>query len=248
MAVPKKIVDESLEALSELASKAYKPKYNIDLSDLESPEQAYQRIYGTASEKPKKAPEIEKPITNTSSQAKDLTGTACLPCMVNHFSVCAGLLSDEAIRFARREGIASEEVIRRISRCQDQLNAMEREDLAVEKVAQLPEWEKKLASEIQNESAKIRHKLENITSIQDLEDVGVDIKRVRDELGKKWFKTRLGGKSEECKECNAVETLKDYLARKKESVEDKLKSLSPEQRKQVKERAKELIDKELGNG
>jgi hypothetical protein len=175
----KKFIAEGIEALSDLASRAYKPKYQIDLSDMESPEQAFQRIY-------KKSSKVED-----TRQLAEARGTACIPCVLNHYSVCAGLLSDEAIRFARREGLDSDEVIRRISRCQDQLNAMEREDLAVEKVAKLPEWEKKIAIEIQNESARIRHALENITSLEELENIAMEIKRVRDELGNKWFKTRM---------------------------------------------------------
>jgi len=210
--VPKPIINESIDAISELVSKGYNPSYKLDLSDLESPEQAFNRIYKTPSEKPQKAPDkktTNKPPQEATPQNSSLRGTACVTCSINHLSACAGLLSDEAIRFARREGVTSEEVIRRISRCQDQLNAMEREDLAVEKVAQLPDWEKKLAIEAQNKSAEIRHKLENISSIEDLENVALEIKTVRDELGKKWFKT-LVQKKTKCEECDILESLRDY--------------------------------------
>jgi hypothetical protein len=118
-------------------------------------------------------------------------GTACIPCCVHHFSTCAGLISDEAIRMARRHGIDYQEVINRILKCFAQLNAMEREDLAVEKVQNLSGWEKDLAIYAQNKGAEIRHILDNISSIDDLERAAVEISQAQDYVGGEWLKHRL---------------------------------------------------------
>ena len=120
-------------------------------------------------------------------------GKACIPCAINHFSTCAGLISDEAIRMAKRGRISKEEIIRRISRCQDQLNAMEREDLAVEKLQALEPWEREIAIYTQTESAKIRHELEGLSSTDDLEPIALRIREIREKIGKDYFTQRLKG-------------------------------------------------------
>lgn len=117
-------------------------------------------------------------------------GTACLPCVNGHFSVCSGLISDEAIRMARRHGIGDEE-ISRINKCLDQLNAMEREDLSIDKISELPQWEKDLALYAQSESAEIRHGLEHLESVDDLEHVALKIKKARMTVGQTYFKNKL---------------------------------------------------------
>ena len=138
------------------------------------------------------------------------SGKACIPCCIDHFSTCSGLLSDEAIRFARRHGIANNETIQRISACIDQLNAMERGDLAVEKIADLPDWEKDLAIHSQNQGADIRHKLTNISDIEDLEKVSVQIKNIRQKIGKEWYKRRLANLGKETK--SSAPTLEEAKA------------------------------------
>jgi len=134
--------------------------------------------------------EVTPPETSQGTAEKAEEGTACLPCINSHFSVCSGLISDEALRMARRHGIGDEE-IRRINKCLDQLNAMEREDLAIEKIKDLPPWEKEIAIYAQNESADIRHGLETLTSVDDLEKVAIRIKDSRIRIGSRWFKGKL---------------------------------------------------------
>ncbi|MBA7608582.1 hypothetical protein ES703_15760 [subsurface metagenome] len=120
-------------------------------------------------------------------------GTACVPCCSDHFSTCAGLISDEAMRMVRRKGIQDQEVIQRILACSDQLNAMERDDLAPSKIQELPPWEKELAIYAQNKGAEIRHLLNNISSVEDLEKAATEIKQARDYIGSEWHKGRLAG-------------------------------------------------------
>lgn len=137
-----------------------------------------------------KAPTTKEATKVVTEQQTKQEGTACIPCVNGHFSVCSGLISDEAIRMARRHGIGNEE-ISRINKCLDQLNAMEREDLAVDKLDKLPQWEKDLAIYAQAESAGIRHSLETLTSVDDLETVALKIKRTREKIGLTFFKEKL---------------------------------------------------------
>lgn len=164
---------------------------------------------------------LEKPIPEESSQIIELTeekvestdkpekatdGTACIPCVNNHFSVCSGLISDEALRMARRKGIGDEE-IRRINKCLDQLNAMEREDLAIENIKGLSEWERDLAIYAQNESAGIRHTLESLTSVDDLEIAAIKINKARNKIGGEYFKKKLSNMPKEEKVKIAVKAI-----------------------------------------
>ena len=92
---------------------------------------------------------------------------------------------------ARRKGIADKEVIQRILDCGSQLNAMEREDLSVEKIAGLSKWEKDIAIYAQNRGAEIRHKLNSIESVEDLETIGIELKQARDKIGSEYIRGRL---------------------------------------------------------
>lgn len=126
-------------------------------------------------------------------------GTACIPCASDHFSTCAGLVSDEAIRFARREGIGSEEVVRRLQKCADQLNAMEREDLSLEKTQGLPEWAQELVQYAQNQGAKIRHMINGVETVEDLERIASEITTARSTLWSEYTKKRLASMTKEQK-------------------------------------------------
>jgi hypothetical protein len=146
-------------------------------------------------------------------------GTACVPCVSDHFSTCAGLISDEAVRMARRHGIEYQEVIQRVLACSDQLNAMERDDLAVDKIQGLPEWEKELAIYAQNKGAEIRHLLNNISSVEDLERAAIEIKQARNYIGSEWHKRRLASMG--------TEEMKS-IAQRAEAIRAKLGQEQPE--------------------
>lgn len=184
-----------------------------------------------------KAPERENMANMSHEPARAPTlksetvesGTACIPCCIDHFSTCSGLLSDEAIRFARRDGIANKETIKRIFACIDQLNAMEREDLTVEKMAGLPDWEKNLATYIQNQGADIRHKLTNISDTKNLEKVGIQIKNIRQEIGAEWYRRRLANLGKEAK--GSEPTLEEAKAEAAKIAEQEVEKLWQSQEK-----------------
>lgn len=114
----------------------------------------------------------------------------CVPCAIGHFGTCSGLLN-EAMRFAKKDGVGSGEVIDRVNMCLDELNAMERVDLRPELVLNLPDWEKELADRALVGSRSTRHGLESLTTVADLEKVAAVTQNTRNEVGRKWFKERL---------------------------------------------------------
>lgn len=123
----------------------------------------------------------------------------CVPCAIGHFGTCSGLLN-EAMRFAKKDGVGSSEVIDRVNMCLDELNAMERVDLRPELITDLPDWEKELANRALTASRATRHGLEGLTTGNDLEKVAASTQTARTEIGRGWFKERLARMPKEEKE------------------------------------------------
>jgi len=226
------ILKEGINVIGELAAKTHKPKYELDMSDLESPEQALKRIYGESTPKTapdeslalKEPPEKEKTRdyptqeaspsdatreTIATSSQKD-KGAACIPCTLSHTSACVGLLN-EAVRFAR-DDIANPEVLKRVDNCLSEIAAAERGDLIPENIQSLPPEQKKIAEDATIALRDIRHDLEWWKTKDDLENITAKISSLQHEMSKKWRMARLSDKEKE----------------------------------QVKKRAHELVDKELG--
>lgn len=207
----KEFIKESLEIVSELAAKTHKPGYELDLSDLESPEQAFERIYGKPTSKitptevlrQENPDETEKTGNHTTQEAtppnatRQSVATSCVPCSVGHFSTCSGLLN-EAMRFGRREGMTNE-VTDRIDKCIDELNSLERIDMTPEKMLNTPPAEKKIAEKAFAQSGALRHKLESVKDVGELEQIAADTEKYRRELGREWFKQRSSGEKEQVK-------------------------------------------------
>lgn len=152
---------------------------------LESPEEAFKRIYPEQKAEP--APEIVAP--QVSVITKQPVEVACVPCSVGHFSTSAGLLN-EAIRF-KKDGMRSREVLDRIAKVLEEQNSLERVDLTPEKLQSTPEWERALAEEALVESRRLRHKLEAIESIEQLEEIAATTETFYKDLSAAWFKQKL---------------------------------------------------------
>lgn len=133
------------------------------------------------------------------SDPSSTSGTACIPCSLNHLSTCAGLLS-EALRFARKDGIVSGEVVSRIGLCQDELNAMERVDLRPEVVMNLAPEDRELANRLLVEGRGLRHGLENMSSVLELEEAAGTTQSVRSSTSRDWMKIRLSRRSDKEKD------------------------------------------------
>lgn len=119
---------------------------------------------------------------------KSEVATACVACAVGHFSTSSGLLK-EALRF-KSKGITSNEIIDRIAGALEEQNTLEREDLTPEKIQQLPEWEKEIAEEALTQSRQLRHKLEVIQTIDELEQLAGDTRSYYLKLSRQWYRGR----------------------------------------------------------
>lgn len=124
---------------------------------------------------------------------------ACVPCGIGHFSTSAGVLN-EAVRF-KKEGLTSQQVLDRIAVAIKEQNALERVDLTPEKMRKLPEWEKSLAEAALLESRNLRHKLEKVSSMKELEGIAADTDEFYKKLNREWNTKRL----EECPTCSIDE-------------------------------------------
>lgn len=161
------------------------------------------------------SPTTEEPVSVPVSEKATGVATGCVPCSIGHLGTCSGLLN-EAMRFARKDGIQSEEVIGRVNMCLDELNALERVDLRPELIHGLPDWEKTLAEQSLDLSRSLRHDLEQLSDVPKLEEISANTQTTRQEIGKSWFKQRLSLMSPE----------------QREEVEKQLKLRAEEQRNQ----------------
>ena len=127
--------------------------------------------------------------SETSPSKATAIETGCVPCSLGHLGTCSGILN-EAMRFARKDGM-NVEVVDRINICLDELNAMERVDLRPQMIENLPGWEKELATETLNESRAIRHKLESVKTVEDLEHLAAKTQEIRNKVGRKWFGAKM---------------------------------------------------------
>jgi len=140
---------------------------------------------------------------------KIASARACLSCADDHWSTISGALS-EALRFARDEGISSDQVQGRIALARDEMNIMERVDLQPTAIAQLSGKEKELALWSLVHSRDFRHTVGNITTVDDLERAAARAKTLSEEHSKQYRQIRLSHR-EQCEECPSILDLRRFL-------------------------------------
>jgi len=157
-----------------------------------------------------KEPSPDQNVIST-SQASVSAGTACLPCSRDHLSTSSSALS-EGIRFAREKGIKDHEVMRRVRIALDELNAMERIDLAPEETAKLKGAEKELANWTLKQSRDLRHAITSIKDVETMEQAAATASQVTEE-----FMSRLWSiPEEECQTCGEIrESIRKFVERRK---------------------------------
>jgi len=148
-----------------------------------------------------KPEELEEPVKDMTPERVE-RGTACLACSSDHFSTTSGMLN-EALRF-KKEGMGSWEIQRRMGIALDELNAMERGDLHADQIARLTGKEKQLADEAKDDSRDLRHKINAIHSVEDLEKIAAEAANVRTKFMRNiWKIATLDGSAE--KLCNKLD-------------------------------------------
>lgn len=171
---------------------------------------------------PTRAPESPKeslppPTENSSSLTTEApqdsvsTGTACLPCCRDHLSTSSSVLS-EGIRFARDKGVKDPQAIRRIRIALDELNAMERIDLAPDEIVKLKGAERELADWVLKSSRDLRHAITAIKDIGTMEQAAAKTSSITEE-----FMSRLWAiPEEECETCGEVrESIRQFIEKRK---------------------------------
>jgi len=154
-------------------------------------------------------PPVETPPEEISSPVAK--GTACLPCSRDHLSTTSSALS-EGIRFARDKGVKDHEVMRRIRIGLDELNAMERIDLAPEETAKLKGAEKKLADWTLRQSRELRH---TITAIRDADTLAQAAARASS-ISVEFMNRLWAIPEEECETCGKLrDRLKEFIEKRK---------------------------------
>jgi len=138
------------------------------------------------------APPTHAAPSEKTSQTENIA-TACVPCALGHFSTSSGLLN-ECVRF-KEDGIDSNEILDRVAKILAEQNALERVDLTPEMIQRSPEWERKLAERALAESRRLRHKLEGLESIEQLEEAAASTASFYRKLNREWFKERLTRRS-----------------------------------------------------
>jgi hypothetical protein len=93
-------------------------------------------------------------------------------------------------------------VLDRIAKAIEEQNALERVDLAPEKMQNLQDWERSLAEEALTKSRELRHSLESIQNIEELESLAADTEEFYKYLNREWTTKRL----EECPTCQIKAT------------------------------------------
>lgn len=127
-----------------------------------------------------KAREVETPKVIVKHIDKPApSGTGCVPCSADHLSTIVASLN-EAMRFARGGGgIEHPEVQRRIELAIDEANALERLDAAPDALLKLPPNEKAIMDEMLPKLRKIRQRLGEVTSVEELEQIAAEAHTVR---------------------------------------------------------------------
>jgi hypothetical protein len=161
-------------------------------------------------------PVLENPIENKSIETGAKEGTACSLCSDEHLSEVSGALS-EALRFARSEGLGSKEVIRRVRHARDELNAMERFDLAPEEITKLPEDEKEVAHWALPQSRDLRHSINSMITVEDLEKASAQAANLADTFSEKLIKCKPSVEAKENKTelSPEIEALKKMVEERK---------------------------------
>jgi len=150
--------------------------------------------------------------------------TACVPCALGHFSTSTGLLN-EAVRF-KKEGMASNEIVDRIGKVLEEQNTLERVDLTPERIQSSPPWERELAEEALQQSRSLRHRLEGLKNMEELQQAAADTAGYYRRLNREWYRRLFA----------------NLGADKAEAIASRVGTLGPEDRERVMKRAEELIE------
>jgi|GEM_PF-2007986 hypothetical protein len=158
----------SLPPLSQL----YWDSYNSIFPGADNAEAPYQTtVRDVTDEGPKGATGPGYPYP---SEAQ-ITGvaTACMNCARSHLATVTGAW-EEALRFARTNGIGDPEVVKRLAIAEKELNIMERVDLSPASIEASPKEQQALARKFLPAFRELRQKAGEIATVSELEKAAAD--------------------------------------------------------------------------
>jgi len=158
--------------------------------DRDAQEELKKYLEAEQARQPKELPERGRPATaatatEETSETQEIA-TACVPCALGHFSTSSGLLN-ECFRF-KEGGITGNEILDRVAKVLAEQNALERVDLTPEKLQRSPDWEREIAERALDESRRLRHKLEGLETMEQLEEAAASTASYYMKLNREWYK------------------------------------------------------------
>lgn len=123
--------------------------------------------------------DIPRPLGSANTREELAVG--CLPCARAHFTAIWGSL-DEALRFARDEGIGYFEVITRMQSAEKEALMIERHDWTPAKIANSPAAEQEVLHYMLPRLREIRQDIVDIDSVEDLESATAKAEDLAQEL------------------------------------------------------------------
>ena len=191
-----------------------KPKITTTIPTVQDLQERLKSLESKSSEQFPQ-PVLENPIENKSIETGAKEGTACDICSMEHFDVASGALA-EALRFARNEGLGSKEAIKRIRQANQELNMAERIDLAPEEVIKLPSDEQEVAHWALPQSRNLRHSINSMITVEDLERTAAQAANVADTFSEKLIPCKPGAEiKEQPKLPPEIEALKKMVEEQK---------------------------------
>jgi hypothetical protein len=92
----------------------------------------------------------------------------------------------------KKYGLASPQVLDDIAQAIGEHNALERIDLTPAKINVLPDWEKEIAEIALEKSRELRHRLESVQNMDDLQQIAVETEEFYKYLNREWTSKRIG--------------------------------------------------------
>lgn len=114
-------------------------------------------------------------------QPEDNVDVACISCSRAHLATIAGAL-DEALRFARADGMAGREVQRRIQMAENEITVMERIDLAPSAIQNSNPIDKQLALKYLPQIRRLRQSISNLKQLDELERTAASAETVANNI------------------------------------------------------------------
>lgn len=169
-------------------------------------------------------PETPIPAVSTPVEVERTdVSTSCLACSRSHLTTASGAL-DEAMRFAREEGVASPEVMKRIDAAEREINIMERIDLSPDAIKNSPPEEQDFIEPFMPKIRSLRQNIGQIRSVDDLESAAAEAIEVSRKFKEEQMRQGIEVPGEEAAEVKVVAEPEPEVDQVK-AMEDRLRKM-----------------------